>query len=97
MNADGSDERRLTTHPAADWDARWSPNGARILFTSTRDGPSALFTMGLDGRLVQKVTDERFTDIAGSSWFDPDFPRSVSPIGRRATTWGWLKRLGRAR
>ena len=94
MKPDGTDERRLTTHPARDTDPCWSPDGTQILFTSGRDGDDGLFIMDLDGRILQKVTDERFTHVAGASWFDPDVPLSVSPIGRRATTWGWLRRVG---
>ena len=93
MAPDGADQRRLTVHPASDTDPTWSPIGTQILFTSDRDGDHGLFIMELDGRIVRKVTDDRFMYIEGSSWFDPDFPRSVSPIGRHAATWGWLKRL----
>ncbi|MBT7097946.1 TolB family protein [Candidatus Poribacteria bacterium] len=90
---DGSGERRVTDHPAWDYDPQWSPNGAQILFTSRRDGLPALFITDPNGRKIQRVTDERFVQVWGSSWFDAKFPRSVSPIGRHAATWGWLKRL----
>lgn len=94
IRADGSDERRLTTHPAEDWEPSWSPNGRELLFTSRRDGRGALYIMNSDGRGIRRITDGRFTGIWGSDWFDADYPRSVSPIGRQATTWGWFKRLG---
>ena len=95
MRADGSDERQITEHPASDNWPRWSPDGTQILFSSRRDGANALFIMDLDGAIVRKVTDERFT-VQGADWYDPDAPRSVSPLGRHATTWGWLKRLATA-
>ena len=94
INTDGSDERRITKHLAWDGNPCWSPDGTQIVFESTRDDSQGLFIMDLDGRIVQKVTDERIASVNGASWFDPDVPRSVSPIGRRTTTWGWLKRLG---
>jgi TolB protein len=94
IETDGSGERRLTKHPANDSDPRWSPDGTQILFTSGRDGADALFVMDLDGRIIRRVTSERFIYIEGSSWYDPDFPRSVSALGRHAATWGWIKRFG---
>jgi TolB protein len=93
VDADGSNERRVTTHPAKDSSPSWSPDGTQILFTSDRDGAPGLFIMDADGSRVRNVTDGRFSNISGASWFDPEVARSVSPIGRRATTWGWLRRL----
>ncbi len=94
IHPDGSRERRVTAHPSSGGEPRWSPNGAQILFKSTRDGVYGLFIMRSDGRVIRRVMDKQFLGIQGASWSDPDVPRSVSPIGRRATTWGWLKRLG---
>ncbi|MFW6116209.1 MAG: TolB family protein, partial [bacterium] len=45
MNADGSDQRRLTSSPGTDWGATWSPDGARIAFASDRNGEMELFVM----------------------------------------------------
>ncbi len=96
IQADGSDERRLTAHPAWDADPSWSPSGGNLLFTSRRTGRPALYIMNSDGRGLRRITDRAFTAIWGSDWFDAKYPRSVSPIGRHAATWGWLKRLGAA-
>jgi dipeptidyl aminopeptidase/acylaminoacyl peptidase len=38
VNTDGSGMKRLTSHPAADFNPRWSPCGKRIWFLSTRSG-----------------------------------------------------------
>jgi TolB protein len=95
INADGTDERRVTKHPAWDGEPRWSPDGTQLLFMSTRDGRHALYISDVDGRIVRNVTGPQFLGIHGSSWFDPDVPRSVSPVGLRAATWGWLRSLGR--
>ena len=38
MNADGSNVRRLTNHPALDCWPAWSPDGKRVAFVSNRDG-----------------------------------------------------------
>ncbi|MEO2005774.1 MAG: hypothetical protein ABGY41_16945 [Candidatus Poribacteria bacterium] len=88
MKSDGSDERRVTEHPSRNADPIWSPDGKEILFKSKRDGHDALYITGRNGGAIRRVTDERFMCIWGASWFDPAFPRSVSPVGRHATTWG---------
>jgi len=49
MEADGSDIRRLTTHPAADLYPTWSPDGRRIAFVSNRDGNREIYVMNADG------------------------------------------------
>jgi Tol biopolymer transport system component len=49
MNSDGSDQRRLTTNPAKDWDPAWSPDGTRIAFHSERDGNTEIYVMNADG------------------------------------------------
>ena len=36
MNPDGTGQTNLTRNPARDSDAAWSPNGAKIAFTSDR-------------------------------------------------------------
>ena len=94
---DGADERQLTKHPTPDWHPRWSPDGTEILFASDRDGSGELYIVDADGGNIRRVTFGRFHNYFGYDWFDPDFPRSVSPVGRRATTWGWIKRLGGSR
>ena len=38
MNADGSNQTRLTNNPAVDAKASFSPDGSKIAFNSSRDG-----------------------------------------------------------
>ncbi len=49
MNADGSDQRRLTHHDSDDYNPRWSPDGMWIVFTSERDGNPDLYLMRPEG------------------------------------------------
>ena len=55
MNPDGSEQVRLTQHPANDLEAVWSPTGEKILFVSDRGGERDLYTMNPDGTNVRRV------------------------------------------
>ena len=58
-NADGSDPRNISNHPAFDGYPAYSPDGARIVFASNRinEGDSfALFLMRPDGSDITQVT-----------------------------------------
>jgi TolB protein len=68
--ADGSDLRRLTTNDAYDAEATVSPDGKRVVFTSTRDGDLELYTMTVDGADVRRVT--RRVGYDGGAFFSPD-------------------------
>ena len=56
MNADGSNVRRLTNHPAGDVTPTWSPTGAQIAFTSDRAGQPQIYVMGADGSNLRRLT-----------------------------------------
>jgi Tol biopolymer transport system component len=49
MNPDSSDIQQLTTHPEADFDPAWSPDGTQIAFRSHRDGNEEVYVMNADG------------------------------------------------
>jgi TolB protein len=49
INADGTGLTRLTRSPGPDFDATWSPDGARIAFRSERDGHPEIWLMNEDG------------------------------------------------
>ena len=52
----GKGLRRLTSHPAADFNARWSPCGKLIYFLSTRSGSSQVWRIRVDGGEAGQVT-----------------------------------------
>lgn len=62
--------RRLTGTPGYDAEATISPDGKKIIFTSTRNGDLDLYTMNLDGSDVRQITNELGYD--GGAWFSPD-------------------------
>jgi TolB protein len=49
MSADGSNLRRLTTHPDGDTTPTWSPSGTQIAFVSDRTGKPQIYIMNADG------------------------------------------------
>jgi len=55
---DGAELRRLTTHPAADVNPRWSADGADIYFLSSRSGAMQVWRLPLSGGEARQVTDE---------------------------------------
>jgi TolB protein len=73
--ADGSELRRLTANDAYDAEATVSPDGKRVVFTSTRDGDIELYTMSVDGTEVRRVT--RRIGYDGGAFFSPDGSKLV--------------------
>jgi dipeptidyl aminopeptidase/acylaminoacyl peptidase len=65
----GGEPRRLTSHPKSDTRGRFSPDGRRIAFVSTRDGGAQVFLMDLAGGEPRKVTSLA-TDAGGVAWID---------------------------
>jgi Tol biopolymer transport system component len=55
MDADGSNERRLTFNRASDMYPAWSPDGSRIAFSSTDNADSNIFLINADGSNLQRV------------------------------------------
>lgn len=67
MNPDGSNVVRLTNSTASDTPASWSPDGAKIGFTSDRDGNSEIYSMNADGTGQTRLTNNSAFD-AGGAW-----------------------------
>ena len=62
MNADGTQQLRLTNNPAADEAASWSADGARLAFASNRDGDYEIFFMNADGSNQGQATSNTAQD-----------------------------------
>lgn len=72
--ADPTQVRPLTTDPANDVEPRWSPDGNRILFSSTRErvtGINDLWVMDADGSNARRLLDWPDSYEWGASW-SPD-------------------------
>lgn len=75
MQSDGTNLTNTTSYPGTDGDPAWSPDGARLLFASNREGSQGqdVFVMDANGAAVQALTREIGTD---------DYP-AWSPSGSR--------------
>jgi TolB protein len=56
-DADGSNARNLTNHPAFDGWPAWSPDGTRIAFASNRNSSYQIFVMNADGSEVRLLAN----------------------------------------
>ncbi|MBE0460377.1 MAG: S9 family peptidase [Candidatus Aminicenantes bacterium] len=56
VGVDGKGLRRLTTHPAGDFNPRWSPCGKLIWFLSTRSASSQIWRIRVSGGEAEQVT-----------------------------------------
>ena len=74
INADGTDELRLTDHPAWDDYAAWSPDGTQVAFTSDRDGNSEIYVINADGSGLTRLINSPDYFEASPEW-SPDGDR----------------------
>jgi len=65
----GGEPRRLTSHPKSDSAPRWSPDGKRLAFLSTREGGAQVFVLELAGGEARKATSF-VTDVESFQWLD---------------------------
>ena len=72
MNPDGSEQVRLTQHPANDLNAVWSPTGEQILFVSDRGGRRDLYRMNADGSKVRRVFKFKIDEWRSNPTWSPD-------------------------
>ncbi len=67
----------LSAGPAWDTEARWSPSGAELVFTSDRGNNRNLWLMDADGGRPRALTAETATRVSDASW-SPDGERLVA-------------------
>ncbi len=56
IGAGGGRARRLTGGSGANFVPTWSPDGRRIVFTSTRNGVDEIYVMNADGTNQTRLT-----------------------------------------
>lgn len=75
--------KQLTSHDGYDAEATVSPNGDKIVFTSTRSGDLELYTMNIDGSDIKQVTHELGYD--GGAFFSPNGEKLIFRSSRPRT------------
>lgn len=64
INLETGDLKRLTDSPEHDWQARWSPDGRQILFTSERNNINQIYLMNADGSQQTPLTSEEYSNFS---------------------------------
>ncbi len=64
VQRDGSNLRRVTSHPGADVTPTWSPTGTQLAFTSDRGGSPQVYIVNLDGTGLVRISAESKCDRA---------------------------------
>ncbi len=80
---EGNIVKQLTNEPGYDAEATVSPDGSKIVFTSTRSGDLELYTMDIDGSNVKQVTSGLGYD--GGAFFTPDGRQLIFRASRPQT------------
>ncbi|MEK6781282.1 MAG: hypothetical protein AABY93_06230 [Bacteroidota bacterium] len=75
--------KQLTKTPGYDAEATISPQGDKIVFTSTRNGDLDLYIMDINGKNVKQITNELGYD--GGAFFSPDGKKLVFRASRFTT------------
>lgn len=75
--------KQLTNNKFYDAEATVSPDGNKIVFTSTRDGDIDLYVMNIDGTNVRRITNQLGYD--GGAFFSPDSKKIVFRASRPQT------------
>ena len=75
--------KRLTDDPGYDAEATISPDGRKMVFTSTRDGDLELYIMDLKSGRTRRVTNQLGYD--GGAWFSPDGKKLIWRASRPKT------------
>jgi TolB protein len=79
----GKIKKRLTNTKGYDAEATVSPDGKKIVFTSTRNGDLDLYTMDIDGKNVKQITNQLGYD--GGAFFSSDSKKLVFRASRPQT------------
>ena len=88
MDADGTNQTRLTNNSATDANPKLSADGQKVVFDSNRDGNQEIYAMNADGTDQTRITNNTFVDIQ-PEW-SPDGTRIAFSSTRSGTPQIWV-------
>lgn len=59
IEPDGNGIERLTQNPGYDFEGWWSPDGTKMVYTSSETGPTGIYVMNADGSNKKRLTNKR--------------------------------------
>ena len=80
---DGKIVKQLTNSSGYDAEATLSPDGKKMVYTSTKDGDIELYIMDLETGKEQRITHT--TGYDGGAWFSPDGSKLIWRASRPST------------
>ncbi len=80
---DGKIVKQLTHSPGYDAEATLSPDGKKMIYTSTKDGDIELYIMNLKTGKEKRITNT--TGYDGGAWFSPDGKKLIWRASRPKT------------
>ncbi len=88
INLDGTGHKNLVPHVAFEESPRWSPDGKRLAWVSTRDKNQEIYVMDADGKNIKRLTSDPALDN-NPSW-SPDSKRIAFCSGRKGNLDIWV-------
>jgi dipeptidyl aminopeptidase/acylaminoacyl peptidase len=70
VNYDGTENRPLTSGRVTNYSPRWSPDGRKLLYLSSREGSPQLYLRWMDSGIERRLTN--FTELPGNIQWSPD-------------------------
>jgi Tol biopolymer transport system component len=64
----GGSLRRVTSHPATDWQSAWAPDSRQIAFASDRDGKSSVYRKTIDDETEEVLLRMPDTGVFPKDW-----------------------------
>ena len=87
MDRDGGNQKQLTFPPGSgNFVPTWSPDGARIAFSSMRSGHPEIWVMNSDGLNQQQLTTTSTPGGSNAPFWDPGGSRIIFASDRSGTT-----------
>ena len=80
MDANGSNQTRLTNSTSANYYPTWSPDGSKIIFSSTINDNDDIYVMNADGTGLTQLTNDTAAD--GDPNWSPDGSKIAFISGR---------------